>query len=81
MGPGAPQATNVSGLLVSSRVGLARGALSPPTVGEQDRMAPVVSGDWQLGYGTHFDEKLLKMLPAGSVYSEAGGVNHFTRSG
>jgi len=42
-----------------------------------DRMATVVSGTWHFGYGTHFDEKVLKTLPVGSVYSEPGGVNHF----
>src|SRR5438105_13695962 len=45
-----------------------------------DRMATVVSGDWQFGYGTHFEESALKPLPAGSVYSEPAGVNHFARS-
>ena len=34
-----------------------------------DRMATVVSGTWNFGYGTHFDEKALKTLPVGSVYS------------
>jgi quercetin dioxygenase-like cupin family protein len=46
-----------------------------------DRMATVVSGMWQFGYGDHFDEAALKTLPAGSVYSEPGGTNHFARSG
>ena len=45
-----------------------------------DRMATVVSGTWQFGYGTHFDENALKTLPVGSVYSEPGGVNHFART-
>jgi quercetin dioxygenase-like cupin family protein len=45
-----------------------------------DRMATVVSGNWQFGYGTHFDESALKPLPVGSVYSEPGGVNHFART-
>ena len=45
-----------------------------------DRMATVVSGNWQFGYGTHFDESALRALPAGSVYSEPGGVNHFART-
>jgi len=45
-----------------------------------DRMATVVSGIWHFGYGTHFDEKALKALPVGSVYSEPGGVNHFART-
>lgn len=46
-----------------------------------DRMAVVVSGDWHFGYGTRFDEKSLKALPAGSIYSEPGGVNHFAQTG
>jgi quercetin dioxygenase-like cupin family protein len=45
-----------------------------------DRMATVVSGTWHFGYGTHFDEKVLKTLPVGSVYSEPGGLNHFART-
>ena len=32
-----------------------------------DRMATVVSGNWQFGYGTHFEESALKPLLAGSV--------------
>jgi len=46
-----------------------------------DRMAAVVSGDWFFGYGNRFDEKSLKMLPPGSVYSEPAGATHFARSG
>jgi hypothetical protein len=46
-----------------------------------DRMTTVVSGEWQFGYGKHFDENSLKALPPGSVYSEPGGVNHFARTG
>jgi hypothetical protein len=35
-----------------------------------------VSGNWQFGYGTHFDEAKLKLLSVGSVYSEpAGGLS------
>jgi quercetin dioxygenase-like cupin family protein len=45
-----------------------------------DRMAVVVSGSWSFGYGTQFNEQLLKKLPPGSVYSEPGGVNHFART-
>jgi len=46
-----------------------------------DRMATVVSGTWQFGYGDRFDEAVLKSLPAGSVYSEPGRMNHFARTG
>ena len=45
-----------------------------------NRMAAVVSGEWHLGYGNHFDAKSLKSLPPGSVYSEPGGDNHFART-
>jgi hypothetical protein len=33
-----------------------------------DRMATVVSGNWEFGYGTHFDEAELKLLPPGNLY-------------
>ena len=45
-----------------------------------DRMASVISGNWQFGYGTHFDAAELKSLPPGSVYSEPAGTNHFART-
>ena len=46
-----------------------------------DRIATVVSGTWQFGYGDRFDEHALKALPVGSVYSEPAGANHFARTG
>ena len=46
-----------------------------------DRMAVVVSGTWQFGYGDRFNEHSLKSLPVGSVYSEPGRANHFARMG
>lgn len=42
-----------------------------------DRVATVISGTWYFGYGPTFDEKALKMLPAGSVYTEPPNANHF----
>src|SRR3984893_10402455 len=45
-----------------------------------DRMAVVVSGTWHFGYGDRFDERALKSLPPGSVYSEPGGVTHFAQT-
>jgi quercetin dioxygenase-like cupin family protein len=45
-----------------------------------NRMATVVSGNWQFGYGMHFNEAALKLLPPGSVYSEHADVNHFART-
>ena len=46
-----------------------------------DRTATVISGTWQFGYGDRFDERALKSLPPGSVYSEPGGGPHFARTG
>ena len=46
-----------------------------------ERVATVVSGTWQFGYGDRFAEQALKSLPPGSVYSEPGGANHFARTG
>jgi hypothetical protein len=43
-------------------------------------MAAVVSGNWLFGYGDRFDQKSLKTLPQGSVYSEPAGVDHFART-
>jgi len=45
-----------------------------------NRVAVVVSGEWRIGYGKHFDAKALKRLPPGSVYSEPGRDNHFART-
>lgn len=52
----------------------------PAHAHRDDRMATVVSGTWQFGYGDRFDERALKSLPVGSIYSEPGGVNHFART-
>ena len=45
-----------------------------------NRMATVVSGTWQFGYGKHFNEAQLKSMPPGSVYSEPAGADHFART-
>ena len=41
------------------------------------RVAAVLSGTWYFGYGDTFDQKAVKELPMGSVYSEVAGQNHF----
>jgi quercetin dioxygenase-like cupin family protein len=45
-----------------------------------DRVATVIAGTWYFGYGATFDESRLKMLPAGSVYTEPPNANHFART-
>ena len=42
-----------------------------------DRVATVISGTWYFGYCAKFDESALKMLPAGSFYTEPPNANHF----
>jgi quercetin dioxygenase-like cupin family protein len=42
-----------------------------------DRVGIVVSGIWYFGYGDSFDESKLKVLPAGSFYTEPPNANHF----
>jgi len=46
-----------------------------------DRVATVISGTWQIGYGTAFDEKKLKALVPGSFYTEPPNVAHFAHTG
>jgi pimeloyl-ACP methyl ester carboxylesterase/uncharacterized RmlC-like cupin family protein len=46
-----------------------------------DRVATVISGTWHIGYGDRFDEAKLKVLPAGSFYTEPPSRNHFAETG
>jgi quercetin dioxygenase-like cupin family protein len=46
-----------------------------------DRVATVVAGTWNFGFGTRFDEKALKALPAGSFYTEPPNEPHFALTG
>ena len=46
-----------------------------------DRVATVVSGIWQFGYGERFDEQKLKALTPGSFYTEPAGAAHFAQTG
>ena len=45
-----------------------------------NRMATVLAGEWRFAYGNRFDAAALKVLPAGSAYTEPGGVYHFART-
>lgn len=50
-------------------------------VHRDERSAVVVSGDWSIGYGDHFDASTLKVLPPGSFYTEPAETPHFARTG
>ena len=47
---------------------------------KDDRVATVLKGTWYFGYGSKFDEKGLKALPAGSMYTEPSNTAHFART-
>ena len=47
---------------------------------KDDRVATVLKGTWYFGYGNKFDEKALKALPAGSMYTEPSNTAHFART-
>ncbi|QBB72628.1 hypothetical protein ELE36_08690 [Pseudolysobacter antarcticus] len=46
-----------------------------------DRVATVISGTWNFGYGARFDDSVLKALPPGSFYTEPPNQPHFARTG
>lgn len=46
-----------------------------------DRVATVLSGSWNFGYGEKFDESKLQHLPVGSIYTEPDRVPHFAMVG
>lgn len=45
-----------------------------------NRVGTVLEGTWRIGYGSTFDESALKVLPAGSIYSEPNQGPHFART-
>ena len=45
-----------------------------------NRTAVVVAGVWYFGYGATADTAAEKALPAGSFYTEPGGVAHFAET-
>jgi hypothetical protein len=47
----------------------------------QANSVQLISGTWHFGYGSYFDEKLIKALPPGSFYTEPPNVAHFARTG
>lgn len=52
-----------------------------PHTHPDSRTYTVLSGDWKLGFGDHFDPAALRTFPAGSVYRLPAGVAHFQATG
>ncbi len=67
--------------LYTVRVALAAHTQAKPHIHRDNRSVTVVSGTWSMGYGAQFDEKALKALPPGSVYTEPAGQAHFSQAG
>jgi quercetin dioxygenase-like cupin family protein len=67
--------------LYTVRVALAAHTQAKPHVHRDNRSVTVLSGTWSMGYGAKFDEKALKALPPGSVYTEPAGQAHFSQAG
>jgi quercetin dioxygenase-like cupin family protein len=66
--------------LYTVRVAIAAGTQAQPHTHRDNRSVTVLSGNWQMGYGTKFDAKALKTLPPGSVYTEPAGQPHFAQA-
>ncbi len=67
--------------LYTVRVAIGAHTQARPHIHRDNRSVTVVSGTWQMGYGAQFDEKALKSLPPGSVYTEPAGQAHFSQTG
>ena len=81
-----PQMTNLVGDPTKPGLYTVRVAIPAKTqvrahVHRDNRSVTVVSGTWRMGYGPAFDEKALKALPPGSVYTEPAGQAHFSQTG
>jgi quercetin dioxygenase-like cupin family protein len=67
--------------LYTVRVAIPPNTQVPPHTHRDNRSITVVSGTWSMAYGSTFDAKVLKALPAGSVYTEPAGQSHFSQTG
>lgn len=87
-GPGTPGSTGLQSTvligdptkpgLYTVRVSIPAHTQVRPHTHRDNRSVTVFSGTWQMGYGTQFDPKALKVLPPGSVYTEPAGQPHFS---
>lgn len=68
----------LSGLYVQ-RIRFPGGLQIAPHRHPDDRVVTVISGTIWLGYGSRFEDRALKRMPAGSVWSEPAGQAHFAR--
>lgn len=83
--PAGPQLTVLVGDpakpgLYTVRVAIPAHTQVRPHVHRDNRSVVVLSGLWQMGYGTQFDAQALKALGPGSVFTEPAGQAHFSQT-
>jgi quercetin dioxygenase-like cupin family protein len=66
--------------LYTVRVAIPAHSQVKPHTHRDNRSVVVLSGTWQMGYGTQFDEKALKELRPGSVFTEPAAQPHFSQT-
>jgi quercetin dioxygenase-like cupin family protein len=66
--------------LYTVRVAIPAHTQVQPHTHRDNRSVTVLSGTWQMGYGTQFDAKSLKELKPGSLFTEPAGQPHFSQS-
>jgi quercetin dioxygenase-like cupin family protein len=66
--------------LYTVRVAIPAHTQVQPHTHRDNRSVTVLSGTWQMGYGTQFDAKALKELKPGSLFTEPAGQPHFSQS-
>jgi quercetin dioxygenase-like cupin family protein len=59
------------------RVRFPSGFRNQPHFHPDDRIVTVISGTLHMGYGEQFDERKMKALPAGSIWTEPASEPHF----
>jgi len=83
--PSGPQMTVLVGDptksgLYTVRVAIPAHTQVKPHTHRDNRSIVVLSGTWQMGYGTQFDARALKELRPGSVFTEPAAQPHFSQT-
>ena len=83
--PNGPQMTVLVGDptkagLYTVRVAIPAHTQVKPHTHRDNRSIVVLSGTWQMGYGSQFDARALKELRPGSVFTEPAAQPHFSQT-
>jgi quercetin dioxygenase-like cupin family protein len=69
--------SNETAGLYAYRARFPNGFRNQPHYHPDDRVVTVISGTLHMGYGEKFEERALRALPAGSVWTEPANTPHF----